>query len=90
MASPSVKADLVIQFVTPVDKAAKQDVRNEASQALNEYNELLATLQKAGLQAAGKQGNTDGEILVIVSCSWEKLRALVEAERLASRLVVQS
>jgi hypothetical protein len=81
MASPSVKADLVIQFDATADKATKGDARDEASQALNEYNELLATLHGAGFLAAGKQGNTDGEI--IVSCPWEKLTVLVEAERLA-------
>jgi hypothetical protein len=85
MASPSVKADLVIQFEATADKASKEDARNKASQALNEYNELLATLHSAGFLAAGKQGNMDGEILVIVSCPWEKLTVLVEAERLAPR-----
>jgi anoctamin-10 len=85
MASSSVKADLVIQFDATTDKTAKGDVRSKASQALNEYEELLATLHSAGFLAAGKQGNTDEEILIIVSCPWEKLMVLVEAERLAPR-----
>ena len=85
MTSPSVKVDLVIQFDATPDKAAKGDARLKASQALKEYNELLDTLHGAGFVAAGKQGNTDTEILVIVSCPWEKLTVLVEAERLAPR-----
>ncbi|PVF99896.1 DUF590-domain-containing protein [Serendipita vermifera] len=81
MASANLKADLVIQFTAPSISNSKGDVRAKALAALNEYTELLSTLQVAGLLAAGKQGNTPEEILVIVSCPWDKLKELVEHER---------
>lgn len=81
LVSAQMKADIVIQFVASTGSASKQDARNKAQAALNEYNQLLTTLQTAGLSAAGKQGNTSGEILVIVACSWERLVGLIEQER---------
>jgi hypothetical protein len=81
MSSPSLKADLVIQFVASTNSASKQDARNKAQTALTEYNALLETFQNASLLAAGKLGNSKGEILVLVFCPWEKLRELIEQER---------
>ncbi|KAG8752533.1 hypothetical protein FRC14_006957 [Serendipita sp. 396] len=81
MASSSLKSDLVVQFVASTASVSKQDARNKAQAALDEYNELLNTLHNAGLLAAGKPGNTTGEILVVVSCPWDKLRELIETER---------
>ncbi|CAG7851734.1 Uncharacterized protein C691.05c [Serendipita indica DSM 11827] len=77
----SQKADLVIQFVATTASKSKDDKRNKAQSALNEYNELLNTLHNAGLLAAGKQGSTNREILIVVSCPWDKLRELIETER---------
>lgn len=85
MASPSLKADLVIQFIAPV--SSKTDGREKAAEALKEYSGLLATLHNAGLLAAGKEGNEAGELLVLVSCPWEKLTELVEAERYAHQTI---
>jgi anoctamin-10 len=81
MASTNLKADLVIQFTASPTSGSKSDARAKALAALNEYTELLSTLQVAGLLAAGKQGNTPEEILVIISCPWDKLKELVEHER---------
>lgn len=81
MASTQVKADLAIQFLASSGSLSKTDARNKAQVALNEYNALLGTLQNAGLMAAGKKGNTNGEVLIIVSCPWDKLKVLVEHER---------
>lgn len=81
MASPQLKADLAIQFQASYGSLSKADARNKAQVALNEYNALLGTLQSAGLLAAGKKGNANGELLILVSCSWNKLKVLVERER---------
>jgi hypothetical protein len=81
MASPQLKADLAIQFQAGSGSVSKTDARNKAQAALNEYNSLLGVLQSAGLLAAGKKGNANGEILILVSCPWNKLKVLVEHER---------
>ena len=81
MTSSQLKVDAVIQFSASTNSGLKQDARRKAQATLTEYNALLETLQNAGLLAAGKQGNTAEEILIMVSCPLEKLQELAEQER---------
>ena len=77
----SNKADIAIQFLASDSSSSKQNARDKAQVALDEYTRLLDTLFKAGLVAAGHPGNAKGELLVLVSCPWGKLAELVEQER---------
>lgn len=85
MASTKLKADVVIQFVLSTSSLSKQGAHEIAQEALQEYTGLLKTLEAAGLTAAGKPGNSSGEILVLVSCPWGLLTNLVERERCVVR-----
>ena len=58
-----------------------------ASSIEKEYNSLLETLHRIGLQATGRPGNKNSnEILVCVKCPEPLLKSEVEAERLSDWL----
>lgn len=74
------QADLIVLFDCDVH-LSKQDRRDKAKAALQEYQSVLDTLHNAGLAAAGKPGNTKTEIMVLISCPLRKLYELVEREK---------
>ena len=74
------QADLVVLFDCDIH-LSKQDRRDKAHAALQEYQSILDTLHNAGLAAAGKPGNTKAEIMVLISCPLRKLYELVEREK---------
>ncbi|TFK25156.1 DUF590-domain-containing protein [Coprinopsis marcescibilis] len=78
MFSPNV--DLVIDF--RVGKSpSKQQTREEARKAERQYNRLIETLTKAGLNAVGRRGESLGHILVFVCCPVQLLDNLIKRER---------
>ncbi|KIK69989.1 hypothetical protein GYMLUDRAFT_53112 [Collybiopsis luxurians FD-317 M1] len=51
------------------------------SPSREKYALLLDTLQNSGLKAVGRRGDSDGQILVFVSCPDDMLKVLVQKER---------
>lgn len=74
--------DLIIDFQVPKSKA-KQQSRDNATKAEQQYTTLLETLSDAGLRAVGKPGKQPGTILVCVSSPLDTLARLVRRERCA-------
>lgn len=77
--SPNV--DLVIVFRANAISLSKQQTRDDALEAEQQYNMLLQTLTKAGLRAVGRRGETQGHLLVLISCPQSLLGTLILRER---------
>ncbi|KAF8195000.1 calcium-activated chloride channel-domain-containing protein [Pholiota molesta] len=78
--SPDV--DLVICFrTTKSTSLSKQQTREEARKAEQQYKRLIQTLTYAGLKAVGRRGESLGHLLVFVVCPQEHVRELVKRER---------
>lgn len=73
--------DLVIVFKTSTVSLSKQQTRDDAARAGQQYKKLLDTLNKAGLRAVGRRGETQGQLLVLLSCTQAVLARLVHRER---------
>jgi anoctamin-10 len=73
--------DLVIVFRTNAISLSKQQTRDDALEAEQQYNMLLQTLTKAGLRAVGRRGETQGHLLVLLSCPQRLLATLILRER---------
>lgn len=55
---------------------------NYAAETKEKYASLLTTLQDGGLKAVGRRGDSDGKILVFVSCPEAALNVLIHKARL--------
>lgn len=77
--SPNV--DLVVVFRTNSIRLSKQQTRDDALQAEQQYTKLLDTLTKAGLRAVGRRGETQGRLIVLIFCPKALLGTLVHRER---------
>jgi anoctamin-10 len=74
--------DLVIAFRTPTSKSAtRQQIREDAKNAERQYSNLIDTITRAGLSAVGRRGETQGHILVFVSCPQSVVERLAKRER---------
>ena len=74
--------DLVIAFRTTRNVSlSKQQTREEARKAEQQYNRLLSSLSYAGLKAVGRRGKQLGHILVFVACPPKLVGDLVKRER---------
>lgn len=77
--------DLVLVFraVSPpsAHHFSKQKARQDAQDAEDQYTRLLTTLRNAGLRAVGRRGEHQGQLILLVSCSVQKLRYLLHCER---------
>jgi anoctamin-10 len=73
--------DLVVVFRTNTISLSKQQTRDDALKTEQQYTKLLETLTKAGLRAIGRRGETQGHILVLISCPQTLLGTLVHRER---------
>jgi anoctamin-10 len=67
--------DLVISFRVP-----KPQHREQAAKAEHQYALLLETLQKAGLRSTGRRGQSQEQILTLVSCPQPLVDRLVRRE----------
>ena len=75
-------ADLVVLFDCNTNHhLSRQDRRDKAQALLEEYQSILDMLRNAGLEAAGKPGNSKTEVMVLISCPLRKLYELVEREK---------
>lgn len=76
------KVDLVLVFRSSSGKIEpKALARQNTRQASEQYAKLLQTLKRGGLQAVGKRGERDGQLLVMVSCPPALLKRLAQRER---------
>ncbi|KAH9947024.1 DUF590-domain-containing protein [Amylocystis lapponica] len=76
------KVDLVLIFRSSPGKVlSKPQARENARQAERQYTRLLDVLKKGGLRAAGKCGESGGQLLVLVACPQNTLARLAQRER---------
>ncbi len=76
--------DVVIVFrATNKYSFSKQQTREEAKKAEQQYLRLIDTLTYAGLKAVGRRGESLGQLLVLVACPQNHLESLVRRERCA-------
>ncbi|KAG2053751.1 DUF590-domain-containing protein [Suillus hirtellus] len=76
--------DIVIVFCAIRKKAAsfsKEQVRQNAVKAERQYSKLINTLTRAGLKAVGRRGESQGQLLVMVTCPQNVLAKLIHCER---------
>ncbi|KAF9529637.1 calcium-activated chloride channel-domain-containing protein [Crepidotus variabilis] len=74
--------DLVIAFrTTKALSLSKQQTKEDARKAEQQYNRLLQSLSYAGLKAVGRRGEQLGHILVFVVCPPKLVGELVKRER---------
>ncbi|KAF9564904.1 DUF590-domain-containing protein [Agrocybe pediades] len=74
--------DLVITFrATKNGASSKQQLREDARKAEQQYKRLIETLTYAGLKAVGRRGESLGHLLVFVVCPEEHVKELVKRER---------
>ncbi|KAG2153495.1 calcium-activated chloride channel-domain-containing protein [Suillus bovinus] len=75
--------DVVIVFCA-IQKGAsfsKEQVRQNAVKAEKQYSKLINTLTRAGLKAVGRRGESQGQLLVLVTCPQNVLANLIHCER---------
>lgn len=76
------KVDLVVVFRSSSGKVVpKALARQNAAQASEQYAKLLQTLKRGGLQAVGKRGERDGQLLVLVASPPALVKRLAQRER---------
>ncbi|THH17844.1 hypothetical protein EW146_g3059 [Bondarzewia mesenterica] len=73
--------DLVVVFRASSKTFSKQQARDDAHQAENQYSRLIHTLHDAGLKAVGRRGERQGQLIVLLNCSDDQLKHLVRRER---------
>ncbi|RDX50828.1 DUF590-domain-containing protein [Lentinus brumalis] len=76
------QVDLVLVFRSSPGKVlSKPQARENARQATQQYTRLLEVLKNGRLQAVGKRGEKEGQLLVLVQCPESTLARLVQRER---------
>ncbi|EJF64021.1 hypothetical protein DICSQDRAFT_100582 [Dichomitus squalens LYAD-421 SS1] len=76
------QVDLVLIFrSSPGRVLSKPQARENARQATQQYTRLLEALGKGRLQAVGKRGEQEGQLLVLVHCPEQTLKRLAQRER---------
>jgi hypothetical protein len=75
------RVDLVVVFRAVNKPQSKQQALQDARKAEEQYSRLLEALKGSGLRVVGRRGETQGHLLVFVSCPLEKLANLIRIER---------
>ncbi|KIY63984.1 DUF590-domain-containing protein [Cylindrobasidium torrendii FP15055 ss-10] len=74
--------DVVITFkASPKVTLSKQQIKEDAAKAEQQYNRLLSTLNYAGLRAVARRGESLGHLLIFVHCPDNLLKNLARRER---------
>ncbi|KAI0060668.1 DUF590-domain-containing protein [Artomyces pyxidatus] len=73
--------DLVIVFRASSKTFSKQQAREDAQHAEQEYSRLVDTLHRAGIMAVGRRGERQGQLILLLRCSDRQLQHLVYRER---------
>jgi anoctamin-10 len=78
---PRVDVVIVFRAIPKGANFSKDEVRQNAVKAEKQYSKLIETLTRAGLKAVGRRGESQGQILVLVTCPQNMLANLVYYER---------
>ena len=74
--------DLVVVFrASSKHTLSRQHAVDDARLAEQQYSRLLDVLHAGGLQAVGRRGEHQGQLLVLLSCTAPQLARLVRRER---------
>lgn len=75
--------DVVVVFRAALKRTPlpKEQTRKNAARAERQYTALMDTLTRAGLNAVGRRGENQGQLLVLVTCPPDLLIRLVHRER---------
>ncbi|KAG1817721.1 calcium-activated chloride channel-domain-containing protein [Suillus subaureus] len=78
---PHVDAVIVFRAIQKGASFSKEQVRQNAVKAEKQYSKLINTLTRAGLKAVGRRGESQGQLLVMVTCPQKVLSNLIHCER---------
>jgi len=78
---PRVDVVIVFRAIPKGTSFSKEEARQNAVKAEKQYFKLIETLTRAGLKAVGRRGETQGQVLVMVTCPQNVLANLVYYER---------
>ncbi|TFY71282.1 hypothetical protein EVG20_g1738, partial [Dentipellis fragilis] len=73
--------DLVVVFKASIKTFSRSQAREDAQHAEAQYTRLIDLLHKSGLQAVGRRGERQGQLLVLLRCSCQQLLRLIQRER---------
>jgi anoctamin-10 len=73
--------DLVIVFRGSSKSLSKQQALENARKAEAQYSRVIETLKAAGLRVAGRRGEKQGHLLVLLSCPPSRLSYIMQRER---------
>ncbi|EGO01436.1 hypothetical protein SERLA73DRAFT_166001 [Serpula lacrymans var. lacrymans S7.3] len=77
------QVDLVVVFRSSLKGThlSKEQTRQQIAKAERQYSALLETLTRAGLKVVGRRGESQGQLLIMVTCPQNVLATLVHRER---------
>ncbi|KAG2126233.1 calcium-activated chloride channel-domain-containing protein [Suillus clintonianus] len=78
---PHVDVVIVFRAIQKGTSFSKEQVRQNAVKAEKQYSKLIDTLTRAGLKAVGRRGESQGQLLVMVTCPQNVLANLIRCER---------
>lgn len=78
---PRVDVVIVFRAIPKGVSFSKEEVRENAVKAERQYSKLVEILTQAGLKAVGRRGESQGQLLVMVTCPQDVLADLVYYER---------
>lgn len=78
---PNVDIVIVFHAIRKGASFSKEQVRKNAVKAEKQYSKLINTLTRAGLKAVGRRGESEGQLLVMVTCPQNVLANLIHCER---------
>ncbi|KAG0697096.1 calcium-activated chloride channel-domain-containing protein [Suillus ampliporus] len=78
---PHVDVVVVFRAIQKGASLSKEQVRQNAIKAEKQYSKLIDTLTRAGLKAVGRRGESQGQLLVMVTCPQNVLANLIHCER---------
>ncbi|KAG2065926.1 DUF590-domain-containing protein [Suillus decipiens] len=78
---PHVDIVIVFRAIQKGASLSKEQARQNAVKAEKQYSKLIKTLSRAGLTAVGRRGESQGQLLVMVTCPQKVLANLIRCER---------
>jgi anoctamin-10 len=78
---PHVDVVIVFRAIQKGVSFSKEQIRQNAVKAERQYSKLIGALTRAGLKAVGRRGESQGQLLVMVTCPQNVLAHLIHCER---------
>lgn len=78
---PHVDVVIVFRAIQKGVSFSKEQIRQNAVKAEKQYSKLIDALTRAGLKAVGRRGESQGQLLVMVTCPQNVLAHLIHCER---------